>query len=98
MAYMQNISEKSPQEINILDNAIDLICSQGYVNASVGNIAKRANVSKGVITYHFPQKEDIMDAIVQELYQKGAEFIIPYWNEKNSASTILEEYIRGCLL
>ena len=40
----------------IIECAIETIAEVGYAQASLGQIAKRAQISKGVISYHFANK------------------------------------------
>ena len=47
----------------------------GFAKASVDQIAKRAGVSKGVITYHFPSKAEIVDAIIEKVLAAGRAYI-----------------------
>ncbi|WP_338106680.1 TetR/AcrR family transcriptional regulator [Psychrobacillus psychrodurans] len=45
----------------IVECAIETIAEIGYAQASLGQIAKRAKISKGVISYHFANKEELLD-------------------------------------
>ena len=38
-------------------------------------MARRAGVSKGVVTYHFPGKEDLLGEVVASLYRAAGEQI-----------------------
>ncbi|SDZ08008.1 DNA-binding transcriptional regulator, AcrR family [Evansella caseinilytica] len=82
---------------SLIERAVDYIFKHGYTNATVGNIAKHAGVSKGIITYYFPKKNDMMDEIVDDLYAKGADFMSVYWKEDDPAPKMLEDYIRSSL-
>lgn len=75
-----------------MEIAIETICDIGYAQASIGQIAKRAGVSKGVITYHFPSKDELMQNIVEDLYLKGASFMSEIATE-STASNMLWRYI-----
>jgi len=55
--------------------AIDAIAELGYANASLAQIARRAGVSKGVISYHFAGKEELVREVVKEVFQLGGEYI-----------------------
>ncbi|GAA5052950.1 hypothetical protein GCM10023318_26260 [Nocardia callitridis] len=54
-----------------------MISEVGYGNASLALIAKHAGVSKGVISYHFDGKDDLMTQLVIQLYFAGGEFMAP---------------------
>ncbi|WP_327139872.1 TetR/AcrR family transcriptional regulator [Nocardia sp. NBC_01327] len=61
----------------IIAAAVDLIAEIGYGNASLAKIAEHAGISKGVISYHFDGKDDLMTQLVIQLYVSGAEFMTP---------------------
>jgi AcrR family transcriptional regulator len=48
--------------------AIATIADVGLERASMVQIAKRAGVSRGVLTHHFTGRDDVLDAVVQEVY------------------------------
>lgn len=76
----------------IMDIAIETIWDLGYAQASIGQIAKRAGISKGVVTYHFSSKDELMQNIVVDLYMKGASFLSKIENE-STPSSMLKCYI-----
>jgi len=48
----------------ILEIALELFSNMGYANTSTSKIAKKAEVSEGLIFRHFKNKEGLLDAIV----------------------------------
>jgi AcrR family transcriptional regulator len=50
----------------IVDSAVETIAELGYGNASLAQIAKRAGISKGVISYHFAGKDELMQQVLTE--------------------------------
>jgi AcrR family transcriptional regulator len=75
---------------------IQTIAENGFVNASLAEIAKRAEVSKGVIHYHFSNKDVLirttMDSILREIYQYIQEQVA---QAGESASAQLTAYIKA---
>lgn len=61
----------------IIASAVEVISEVGYGNASLARIAKHAGISKGVISYHFAGKDDLMTQLVVQLYISGAEHVGP---------------------
>ncbi|MFF0488263.1 TetR/AcrR family transcriptional regulator [Nocardia sp. NPDC004068] len=61
----------------IIAAAVEVISEVGYASASLARIAKRAGISKGVISYHFDGKDELMAELVVQLYVSGAEFMAP---------------------
>ncbi|NBR06345.1 MAG: TetR family transcriptional regulator [Planctomycetes bacterium] len=47
----------------IVDAAVCVIAQQGLQNFSLSEIEKKANMSRGQLTYYFPAKEDILLAV-----------------------------------
>lgn len=48
--------------------AIEIIAELEYAQASLGHIVKHAYMSKGVISYRFSSKEELLEQIVKEYY------------------------------
>jgi TetR/AcrR family transcriptional regulator, fatty acid metabolism regulator protein len=55
--------------------AIDALAELGFQGTSVAEVARRAGVSKGVVTYHFAAKDDLMFAAVAEIFDSVTEFL-----------------------
>lgn len=52
----------------ILQTAKALFNRRGYNNVTTRDIAEAMGISKGNLTYHFRKKEDIIEAIVQQMH------------------------------
>lgn len=52
----------------ILCTAKALFNERGYDAVSTGDISNALGISKGNLTYHFKRKEDVMEAIVEEMH------------------------------
>jgi AcrR family transcriptional regulator len=59
----------------IVATAIEIIASRGLADASLAEIARQAGCSKGVISYHFGSKQELMDAILRRLLREPAAYI-----------------------
>jgi AcrR family transcriptional regulator len=81
----------------IVDRAVEAIAELGFAKASVDQIARRVGVSKGVITYHFPNKEEIVDAIIEKAVSAGRAYIEPRITAETSAAGRLRAYIESHL-
>ena len=55
--------------------AIDTIAEVGYARASLGRIAGRVGVSKGVISYHFAGKEELVQEVLAHIAATGGAFV-----------------------
>ena len=59
----------------LVDCAIDALAELGFQGTSVAEVARRAGVRKGVVTYHFAAKDDLMFAAVAEVFDSVKEFL-----------------------
>ena len=81
----------------IISCAIETIAEMGYPNASLAQIAQRAGVSKGVISYHFAGKEELVREVVKEVYTLGAAMMAPRVQAQATARGKLRAYIESNL-
>ncbi len=49
---------------HILKTALNLFCSKGYYSTSIEEIAKQAEMSKGLLYHYFKGKEEVLAALV----------------------------------
>jgi TetR/AcrR family fatty acid metabolism transcriptional regulator len=61
----------------LVDCMIEVIADVGFARASVGEVARRAGVSKGVVTYHFAAKDDLVRAVIADVIASMAEDLEP---------------------
>lgn len=54
---------------NILHTALRLFARDGYEAASVSDMAQELGMTKGALYKHYKNKQDILDSIVQRIYQ-----------------------------
>jgi AcrR family transcriptional regulator len=57
--------------------AIDAIVDLGFQRTSVAEVARRADVSKGVVTYHFPAKDELISAVVRDVLTAMVTYLEP---------------------
>lgn len=81
----------------IMECAIETIAEVGYAHASLGLIAKRAKISKGVISYHFANKEELLEQITIEYYRAWQSYIAPRIETQKSPKEMLLAYIESNL-
>ena len=55
--------------------AIDTIADAGYARATLGRIAERVGVSKGVICYHFAGKDELVQEVIAGIAERGGAFV-----------------------
>ena len=81
----------------IVAAAIDTIATLGYNRASLAEVARRAGISKSVISYHFSGKNELIREVVAEVYSLGTTFMVPRIAAAPDARGALRAYIEGNL-
>ncbi len=61
----------------ILSSALELFANEGYNVVSTSKIAKHAKVSEGLIFRHFKSKQGLLDAILQQAFERAAALYAP---------------------
>jgi AcrR family transcriptional regulator len=65
--------EDSAKRRQIIEGARAVFLPQGFDAASMGEIARKAGVSKGTLYVYFKSKEDLFEAIAEEQCSQQAE-------------------------
>jgi AcrR family transcriptional regulator len=73
---------------NILKIALELFSSQGFDNTSTSLIAKKAEVSEGLIFRHFINKEGLLNEILMEGFIRIKPYVDVILSEKDPEKTI----------
>jgi TetR/AcrR family fatty acid metabolism transcriptional regulator len=55
--------------------AIEALVEVGYQQTSVAEVARRAGVSKGVVTYYFPARDELVWAVVATVFASIGEHV-----------------------
>ena len=78
----------------IIDATIAALAEVGYVATSFAEIGERVGISKSVVAYHFGDKEALIDAVVNAIYDKGFEVVRPPIDAAVTAAGKIEAFIR----
>ncbi len=81
----------------ILQAAIDLLAEGGYGAASLSGIAKRIGASKGVISYHFDGKDELLAQVMTTVLGQAGAFMSPPVEAATGAREKLRAYVRANL-
>jgi len=98
---LKSIGQRRPSFIEekrrnqIVEIAIQTIATQGFSQASLAENAKKAGISKGVISYHFDGKEELVEEILRSLLRKPADFIKERVSLAASAVEKLRAYVEA---
>jgi AcrR family transcriptional regulator len=81
----------------IVEAAIDTVAEVGYAKASVARIAVRLGISKGLISYHFAGKDDLISEIVTQVLQQARAYMQPRIEAQTTGPAMLRTYIESNL-
>lgn len=81
----------------IIDAAIKTLDEIGYVQASLAQIAKRAGISTALISYHFTDKDDLMNHVLMNLLEKSTSYILERVRQHNTPHEKLNAFIVASL-
>jgi AcrR family transcriptional regulator len=87
----------SARRAQIVAAAIDTVAEVGYANASLARIAVRLGISKGVISYHFAGKDDLVAEIVSQVLQQARAYMQPRIEAQTTGPEMLRAYIESNL-
>lgn len=77
----------------IVDTAIRTIATRGFANTTLNDIAEEAGVSTGVITYHFRNKDDLIEQSIRKLFEAPNEYVIGRVDQEKRYRDKLRTYI-----
>lgn len=81
----------------MIEAAIQTLEEIGYVKASLAQIAKRAGISTALISYHFKDKEDLMNHVLMKLLQKSSSYIMDRVRRESTPQAKLNAFIEASL-
>lgn len=79
----------------IIDTAIQAIAQEGFAQTTIAEIAKRAGVSTGVITYHFKNKDDLLEQCVRKLFESPNAYVIEKVDTQHTYTQKLKTFIEA---
>src|ERR1700761_8512587 len=79
----------------IVGCAADVIAETGYARASMAEIARRAGIAKSVISYHFADKNELMQELISTAVRAFLEFMEPLLARETSADGKIRTYLTG---
>jgi TetR/AcrR family fatty acid metabolism transcriptional regulator len=79
----------------IIAAAIETIADVGYGNASLARIAERLGISKGVISYHFAGKDELIREVMNEVFATIGTVMESRLNTESTSAGMLRTYIES---
>ena len=80
---------KAESRSAIVTAALELFAKKGFSATTTEQIANKAKVSKGLIFAHFPTKQELLLAIIDEEFEQ----LLPISQENNNAQSPKERFI-----
>jgi TetR/AcrR family transcriptional regulator, fatty acid metabolism regulator protein len=77
--------------------AIDAIAEAGYAGASFARIAEKLRISRGLISYHFTDKDDLIKQVVHQAAEEAKAYIRPRILAEPTGPGALRAYIESNL-
>jgi TetR/AcrR family transcriptional repressor of bet genes len=81
----------------IMEAAIKTLDEIGYVKASLAQIASRAGISTALISYHFADKNDLMNHLLTKLIERSTAYILEKVNQETTPLERLNTFIVASL-
>ncbi len=77
----------------IVASAIEVIAEVGYAKASLAAIARHAGISKGVISYHFAGRDELMETLVVDVYTDVATTVVARMQDLETAAEMVRVHV-----
>ncbi len=95
MARPSNTEERRQQ---IVEGLLRVMAERGYERASIGEIAKAAGLSSGLVHYHFTDKQEILLTLVEQLAARArARVKVKLERVKGGARAQVEAFLEAFL-
>jgi len=95
-AGQRSFIEQARRE-QIVGAAIDVLSEAGFAATSLGAIAERIGVSKGVISYHFTGKDEVLREVIADVLTEAREYMTPRIAAARSYLDALRVYVTSNL-
>lgn len=89
------IQEARKQQI--IDATIRTLSDIGYVKSSLAQIAKRASISTALISYHFADRQDLIEQSLQALIDQSATYILTKTYAADEPASQLANFIAASI-
>ena len=67
---MRDVKDSEIRRAEIMDASMLLFMEKGYANTTTQDIVDKVNISRGLLYYHFKNKEDILYCLVERYSEK----------------------------
>ncbi|QLL10385.1 TetR/AcrR family transcriptional regulator [Mycobacterium vicinigordonae] len=86
---------QAARRAQIVTASIEVIAEFGWAQTSIRKIADRVGVAMSAVLYHFGTKDNLVDAIVAEMYRSALLAVAPALQAETTSAGKLTAYIRA---
>lgn len=58
---------KQVRRIQLIEATIDVLAEKGFSNLTIGDVAKKAGLSHGIVNFHFTSKDELLRETIMEM-------------------------------
>jgi len=97
METNKNTFIQEARKHQIIEATIRTLGDIGYVKASLAQIAKRASISTALISYHFVDRQDLIEQCLQALIDQSATYILTKTYTVDEPASQLANFIEASI-
>src|SRR5215469_4197443 len=86
------VGDQVAARANLISAAITVIAKEGFGGASLRKVAEHAGCTTGALTYYFSNKEEMVAAVAESLWDTWDE-ILKFPGEEGDIRTTLERWL-----
>lgn len=96
---MRDVKDPEIRRAEIMDAAMLLFMEKGYTNTTTQDIVDKVNISRGLLYYHFKNKEDILYCLVERYSEKLLRDIhVIVYDEDKTAIEKIRDFIDATII
>ncbi|WP_028923271.1 TetR/AcrR family transcriptional regulator [Pseudonocardia acaciae] len=84
--------DRAAKRAELLEAATSVIAEQGYANASLRTVARRAGCTTGAVTYYFANKEELVTALAESQFD-GYDAMIEAARAQTDVRALVERWL-----
>jgi AcrR family transcriptional regulator len=81
----------------IIEAATATVAEVGYAQASLAQIARQADVSKSVISYHFDGKDELLEQVAHQFFEETWAYMHPRVSAESTARGRIRAWVQSQL-
>lgn len=81
---------RTDRKAEILEAALHVFAEEGYHNASISKVSKKAGISKGLMYNYFESKQELLKVLLHEIMDKQFDFVQNLVEDGVSDDTIIK--------